>query len=86
MKLFTLLLAAYVHCTVIGVDFGTHWLKVSIIKPGGVLETVLNRESKRKTNNIITIRDGIRYFGFDATSLGMRFPVLMILIFRYKVN
>lgn len=63
-----------VQSNVIGIDFGTHWLKVSIIKPGGVLETVLNRESKRKTTNILTLRDGIRYFGFDAVSLGMRFP------------
>lgn len=76
MRLVTLLSAVCLlaQATVIGVDFGTHWLKISIIKPGGLLETVLNRESKRKTENMITIRDGIRYFGFDSVSLGMRFP------------
>ncbi|KAI8907250.1 heat shock protein 70 family [Gorgonomyces haynaldii] len=70
--LFNLLLA--VQATVIGIDFGTHWLKVSIIKPGGSLETVLNRESKRKTANQVTLRDGIRYYGSDSVTLGMRFP------------
>lgn len=76
MNLILLLLAwaGVINGSVIGIDFGTHWLKISIIKPGGVLETVLNRESKRKTNNIVTIRDNIRYFGFDAVNLGMRFP------------
>lgn len=63
-----------VSSTVIGIDFGTDWLKVSIIKPGGQIETVLNRESKRKTNNVLNIRNGIRTFGIEADTLGMRFP------------
>lgn len=63
-----------VCATVIGVDFGSDWLKIAVIRPGGVLETVLNRESKRKTHNLLTFRDGIRFFGSDAASLGMRFP------------
>ncbi|KAJ3330875.1 Hypoxia up-regulated protein 1 [Blyttiomyces sp. JEL0837] len=63
-----------VSASVIGIDVGTDWLKVSIVKPGVPLDIVLNRESKRKTNALITLRDGIRYFGTDATGLSSRFP------------
>jgi hypoxia up-regulated 1 len=63
-----------VEATVIGIDFGTHWFKVSIIKPGGSVETVLNRESKRKTSNIITLNKGVRNFGTDAEQLSAKLP------------
>ncbi|KAJ3414859.1 Hypoxia up-regulated protein 1 [Chytridiales sp. JEL 0842] len=59
---------------VIGVDFGTDWFKVALVKPGVPIDIVLNRESKRKTASTVTIRDGIRYFGSDSQSLGTRFP------------
>ncbi|KAJ3336011.1 Hypoxia up-regulated protein 1, partial [Kappamyces sp. JEL0680] len=76
-KLFVLTwLISLVTSTVIGIDFGTDWLKVSIIKPGGQIETVLNRESKRKTNAVLNIRNGIRTYGIEADTLGMRFPHL----------
>jgi molecular chaperone DnaK (HSP70) len=65
------LLFSIISSTVIGIDFGTDWLKVSIIKPGGQIETVLNRESKRKTCNVLNIRNGIRSFGVEADTLGM---------------
>ncbi|KAJ3275514.1 hypothetical protein HDV01_000341 [Terramyces sp. JEL0728] len=78
MKLFTGVLFFIwifsVSSTVIGIDFGTDWLKVSVIKPGGLIETVLNRESKRKTNAVVNIRDGFRTYGIEAVNLGMRFP------------
>ncbi|KAI8923615.1 Hsp70 protein-domain-containing protein [Entophlyctis helioformis] len=66
--------SAGVSATVIGVDYGTDWLKVSVVKPGGVLETVLNRESKRKTSAVVNLRSGVRTYGSEAVSLGMRFP------------
>jgi hypoxia up-regulated 1 len=74
MRIVVIFLLQLIQSSVIGIDFGAHWLKVSIIRPGALLETVLNRESKRKTNSILTVRDGIRYFGFDAVNLGLRFP------------
>ena len=58
-----------VNGTVIGIDFGTDWMKIAIVKPGGILETVLNKESKRKTSNIVNLRNGIRHYGSDAVSL-----------------
>lgn len=64
-----ILLFYTVSSSVIGIDYGTDWLKVSILKPGGSIETVLNRESKRKTNAILNIRDGVRTYGVEAESL-----------------
>jgi hypoxia up-regulated 1 len=72
--LYLWLLIIQVYTTVIGIDYGTDWIKVSVIKPGGKIETVLNRESKRKTNNVINIRNGIRTYGIEASNLGTRFP------------
>jgi hypoxia up-regulated 1 len=70
MKILTwICLVAVSLATVIGIDFGTDFLKVSVIKPGGNIQTVLNRESKRKTVNQLTIRDSIRYYGVEAQSL-----------------
>eukprot|EP00842_Homolaphlyctis_polyrhiza_P004432 jgi/Hompol1/4990/HPOL_004075-RA len=39
-----------------------------------MLETVLNRESKRKTSAVVSIRNGVRTYGSEAVSMGMRFP------------
>lgn len=58
-----------VSSSVIGIDYGTDWLKVSILKPGGAIETVLNRESKRKTDAVINIRNGVRSYGIEAVTL-----------------
>lgn len=54
---------------VMGIDFGTEWFKVAVIKPGVPLETVLNKDSKRKTDTVIAVRDGVRYFGSDAVNM-----------------
>jgi molecular chaperone DnaK (HSP70) len=64
-----LLSLGFTQASVIGIDYGTDWFKVSIVKPGVPLEVVLNQESKRKTSSIVTIRNGIRYFGSDSVAL-----------------
>jgi hypoxia up-regulated 1 len=74
MNIFLFYLVVQVYTTVIGIDYGTDWLKVSVIKPGGIIETVLNHESKRKTQTVLNIRDGVRTFGTQAVNLGSRFP------------
>lgn len=38
------------------------------------MEIALNKESKRKTPVILAFRDGQRYFGEDAATIGLRFP------------
>lgn len=44
------------------------------MSPGVPLEIALNKESKRKTPVIIAYRDGQRFFGEDAVTIGLRFP------------
>ncbi|KAJ3300235.1 Hypoxia up-regulated protein 1 [Borealophlyctis nickersoniae] len=69
-----LLFLTSASASVLGIDYGTDWFKVSIVKPGVPNEIVLNRESKRKTTSVVLIREGVRHFGSDAVALGTRFP------------
>jgi len=46
-----LLLAAAAHGAVIGIDFGSRFLKVGIIQPGTGIELVLNEATKRKSSS-----------------------------------
>lgn len=51
---------------VMGIDYGTDWYKIALVKPGVPLEIVLNRDSKRKTEASVAIRDSVRYFGSES--------------------
>lgn len=59
---------------VISIDLGSEWLKIGIVSPGVPMEIVLNKESKRKTPAVVAFRDGVRTFGEDAVTVGVRFP------------
>ncbi|KOB74856.1 Hypoxia up-regulated protein 1 [Operophtera brumata] len=59
---------------VISVDLGSEWMKIGIVSPGVPMEIVLNKESQRKTPAVVAFRDGVRTFGEDAVSVGVRFP------------
>ncbi|VDL81988.1 unnamed protein product [Nippostrongylus brasiliensis] len=56
------------------IDFGSQFLKVGLIKPGVPMEIVLNKESHRKTPNIVSIRNGERLFGDAAQAVAVRYP------------
>jgi hypoxia up-regulated 1 len=51
------------------IDYGTEWFKVGLIKPGIPLDVALNKDSKRKTQSVVTIRNDERIYGTDAISL-----------------
>lgn len=59
---------------VMSVDLGSEWMKVGVVSPGVPMEIALNRESKRKTPAILAFRDGVRTFGEDAQTIGIREP------------
>ncbi|GAA98931.1 uncharacterized protein L969DRAFT_95608 [Mixia osmundae IAM 14324] len=72
---------------VLAIDAGTDSTKAVLIKPGVPFDVVLNKDSKRKTSSIVTLRvkqetvDGAknkveveRFVGGDAASLVTRFP------------
>ncbi|CEF59926.1 Hypoxia up-regulated protein 1 [Strongyloides ratti] len=60
---------------VMSIDLGDQYLKIGIVKPGVPMETVLNREFRRKTVNMIGIRKGERYFSDAAANLNVKYPI-----------
>uniref|UniRef100_A0A183C130 Hypoxia up-regulated protein 1 n=1 Tax=Globodera pallida TaxID=36090 RepID=A0A183C130_GLOPA len=52
------------------IDLGSEFMKMALIKPGVPMETVLNRESQRKTPMALTIKDGERFLGDAARKKG----------------
>lgn len=61
-KCLAFLSAAIVHASVIGIDFGTEFFKVSLISPGKSFVIIENTTTKRKTENaVIMIIKHIRW-------------------------
>ncbi|XP_053608904.1 hypoxia up-regulated protein 1 [Plodia interpunctella] len=75
LVLLPLFLSQYTDAAaVISIDLGSEWMKIGIVSPGVPMEIVLNKESKRKTPAVVAFRDGVRTFGEDAVTVGVRFP------------
>ncbi|KAL6595234.1 actin-like ATPase domain-containing protein, partial [Neocallimastix sp. 'constans'] len=62
------------NASVMAIDYGSQWYKVSLITPKIPLEIVLNEESQRKTRSIISIIDDERMFSNDAVSKSTKNP------------
>lgn len=45
------------------IDLGSQFIKIGLVKPGVPMEVILNKESRRKTPNILGLRNGERSFG-----------------------
>ena len=70
-------LAASAHALVIGVDLGTEFMKVALVKPGRPFEIVLNGFSKRKTTVAVGFDPtGERLYGKNALGLFTKKPHL----------
>lgn len=70
---------------VLGIDFGTEYIKAALVKPGIPLEIVLTKDSKRKETSAVAfkpLKSGAlpsgsfpeRFYGSDAIALQARFP------------
>ncbi|RFU31908.1 hypothetical protein B7463_g4402, partial [Scytalidium lignicola] len=68
---------------VLGVDFGTEYIKATLVKPGIPLEIVLTKDSRRKEASAVSFKPyknpqigkfPERVYGSDAMSLSARFP------------
>lgn len=68
---------------VLGVDFGTEYIKATLVKPGIPLDIVLTKDSRRKETAAVAfkpIKDAVkgtfpeRIYGSDAMALAARFP------------
>ncbi|CEF68071.1 Hypoxia up-regulated protein 1 [Strongyloides ratti] len=64
--------AAY---AVMSIDLGNQYLKIGIVKPGVPMEIVLNKEFRRKTVNMVGLRNGERFFSDAAANLNVKFPM-----------
>ena len=89
--LVTLLAAIFLFSThvfavqaVLGIDFGTEYIKAALVKPGIPLDIVLTKDSRRKETSAVAFKpskggpqDGQfpeRFYGSDAIALAARFP------------
>uniref|UniRef100_A0AAF5I0F7 Hypoxia up-regulated protein 1 n=2 Tax=Strongyloides stercoralis TaxID=6248 RepID=A0AAF5I0F7_STRER len=70
-----LLPVTYGAYAVMSIDLGNQYLKIGIVKPGVPMEIVLNKEFRRKTVNMVGLRNGERFFSDAAANLNVKFPM-----------
>ena len=65
------ILAHFVEANIaaMSIDLGSQFIKIGLVKPGVPMEVILNKESRRKTPNILGLRNGERSFGDVAAHL-----------------
>lgn len=54
---------------VLAIDYGTDWIKASLMKPGVPFDVLLNKDSKRKIHASVAWNREDRLFGGDAFNL-----------------
>ena len=60
------LFSVQVEASVLAIDYGTEFMKASIIKPGVPFDVLLNRDSKRKIQSTVAWKGEDRLFGQDG--------------------
>lgn len=58
----------------LGIDFGSEYIKITVLKPQSSFKMVENIQSKTKTPAALAFKDEERLFGSDALSKKVRFP------------
>ena len=59
---------------VFGIDFGSDFIKIGVLKYGSPLDVVTNYQSKRKTPSLVAFKGKERFFGTDAVQIMNRNP------------
>ena len=54
---------------ILAIDYGSEWIKASLVKPGTPFDVLLNKDSKRKIQASVGWKREDRVFGQDAFSL-----------------
>jgi hypoxia up-regulated 1 len=54
---------------VLAIDYGSEFMKASLMKPGVPFDVLLNKDSKRKIQSSVGFKKGERLFGQDAANL-----------------
>ncbi|KAJ7160962.1 Hsp70 protein-domain-containing protein [Mycena filopes] len=60
--------------SVLAIDYGTDWIKASVMSPGIPFDVLLNKDSKRKIQASVGWKKTDRLFGTDGFNLASRFP------------
>jgi hypoxia up-regulated 1 len=55
--------------SVLAIDYGTDYIKASLMKPGVPFDVLLNKDSKRKIQSSVAWKGDDRLFGADAFNL-----------------
>ena len=55
--------------SLLAIDYGTDGFKASLVKPGVPFDVLINKDSKRKTPSLVTLRGEDRSFGAEAANL-----------------
>jgi len=55
--------------SVLAIDYGTDFIKASLMKPGVAFDVLLNRDSKRKIAASVAWKGNERLFGTDAVNI-----------------
>ena len=58
-----------VFASVLAIDYGSDFIKASLMKPGVPFDVILNKDSKRKINSVVSWKNGDRLFGQDAVNV-----------------
>uniref|UniRef100_A0A8R1I746 Hypoxia up-regulated protein 1 n=1 Tax=Caenorhabditis japonica TaxID=281687 RepID=A0A8R1I746_CAEJA len=56
------------------IDLGSQFIKIGIVKPGVPMDIVLNKESRRKTPNVISFKNDERFFAEAAAAMSSSHP------------
>jgi hypoxia up-regulated 1 len=74
--------------SVLAIDYGTDWIKASLMKPGVPFDVLLNRDSKRKIQSSVAWKNDDRLFAGDAFNLvsGLRTAVSHLLTVIRRVD
>ncbi|KAI0688008.1 actin-like ATPase domain-containing protein [Cytidiella melzeri] len=60
--------------SVLAIDYGSDWIKASLMSPGVPFDVLLDRSSKRKIQSTVGWKREDRLFGSDAFNIAGRFP------------
>jgi len=66
--------ACITSAQLIGIDFGSEFVKVALVAPGKSVEIVLDEQAARKIPQCVAFDDNQRFFGNGATGLLVRRP------------
>lgn len=69
LSLFFAVFQEVAFASVLAIDYGSDWIKASLMKPGVPFDVLLNKDSKRKIQSSVGWKKADRLFGSDAYNI-----------------